>query len=497
MTKAYRNLEQAFATISHLNGIKAILMWDHSAMMSKEGVDERTEQLSTLESIIHTNITSPQISDLLDEAEQDTNNLDNWQKANLREMRYQWKHNNALDNDLVTAFMKAGSKCTDVWRTTRAENDFETYKPYQKEVFNLVKHIAKAKAEFLECSPYDALIDQHDPGTTTAIIDPIFEKLESFLPSFIQEALDIQATNSELLPLDGPFPIERQEQLGYHSMETIGFNFNRGRLDTSHHPFCGGTPTDVRITTRYDETDFTSALMGVQHETGHAIYEQNLPEHWRHQPVGLARGMSVHESQSLLIEMQACRSYEFIQFITPHIQKSFNKSGKAWETENLYRHTTQVKRSLIRVDADEVTYPAHVILRYKLEKAILNEELTINELPGAWNDAMQHYIGITPDSNTNGCMQDIHWTDGVLGYFPTYTLGAIIAAQLFATATTQNPEIKEQLTQGNFTTLTNWLKTHIHQKASLLSTNELLTEATGNPIDVTHYINHLKHRYGQ
>tara|TARA_B100000405_G_scaffold293490_1_gene245807 strand:- start:117 stop:959 length:843 start_codon:yes stop_codon:yes gene_type:complete len=278
-------------------------------------------------------------------------------------------------------------------------------------------------------------------------------------------------------------------------MKAIGFDFDFGRLDVSRHPFCGGSPDDVRITTRYDEDDFTSSLMGVLHETGHAMYERGLPEAWRRQPVGNALGMSIHESQSLLIEMQVCRSRPFIEWAAPIMKAAFNGSGPAWETENLYRLYTRVKPDFIRVDADEVTYPAHVILRYRLERALLDGDMTLDELPAAWNDGMKELLGIVPPTDREGCLQDVHWYDGAWGYFPTYTLGAMSAAQLYAAACDADAAIPAGIFDGDFYPLMTWLRENVHGKGRLVTSVDLLTAATGQPLATDVFVDHLKSRY--
>jgi carboxypeptidase Taq len=278
-------------------------------------------------------------------------------------------------------------------------------------------------------------------------------------------------------------------------MQAVGFDFHHGRLDVSLHPFCGGVPDDLRITTRYDESDFTSAIMGVLHETGHAMYERGLPGDWRRQPVGEARGMALHESQSLLVEMQACRSADFLRFMAPIAQETFAGSGPAWDPHNLYRLATQVEPGFIRVDADEVTYPAHVILRYRLETALIHGDMSLDDLPAAWNEGMQQLLGITPPEDRLGCLQDIHWFDGAFGYFPTYTLGALAAAQLFEAATTAHPEIPEQLRRGDFTTLLSWLQANVHGLGSSLDTDTILERATGSKLDEKVFQRHIQRRY--
>jgi carboxypeptidase Taq len=395
----------------------------------------------------------------------------------------------------VEALSIASSRCEMAWRAARPANDYKGLLPLLEEVLTLTKQVATAKAEAFGCDAYDALLDQYEPGGKAADIDRIFAEVTAVLPGLIQQVLDHQASRKAPLPLPGPFPIAAQEALGRKLMSVIGFDFTRGRLDVSSHPFCGGTPDDIRLTTRYREDDFRSAMMGVLHETGHALYEVGLPADWRYQPVGYARGMSVHESQSLLMEMQACRSRAFARFSAPLTREAFNGSGQAWEAENLYRLGTQVTRGLIRVEADEVTYPAHVILRYRLERALVSGALSLADLPGAWSDGMQALLGVRPPSDVDGCMQDIHWPSGAFGYFPTYTLGAMTAAQLYQAAGAAMPDLETRLEQGDFSALLSWLRTHIHGKASYLPAPALLTAATGRPLESAPFLAHLRRRY--
>jgi carboxypeptidase Taq len=304
-----------------------------------------------------------------------------------------------------------------------------------------------------------------------------------------------QAKKPAPLVPKGDFATETQRQVGLRFMKALGFDFRHGRLDVSLHPFTGGVPTDVRITTRYHEGDFAKSLMGVLHETGHALYELGLPKFWRNQPVGEARGMTLHESQSLLIEMQVCRGPEFLAYAAPILRKAFKGEGEAWSADNLARLYTQVRPDLIRVDADEVTYPAHIILRYRLEQALLHGDLPVADLPHAWNDGMQTLLGVDVPSDSLGCMQDIHWATGSIGYFPTYTLGALAAAQLFAAAKEQDGSILPGIAKGDFKPLLHWLRKHVHGKGSLLSTDALLRAATGKPLGTAAFKAHLKSRY--
>jgi len=297
------------------------------------------------------------------------------------------------------------------------------------------------------------------------------------------------------LPLDGPFSVEAQRRLGEGLIRVIGFDFAHGRLDVSAHPFTGGTADDVRITTRYDEKDFARALMGVLHECGHALYEAGLPRDWRRQPVGRARGMVLHESQSLLMEMQACRSAEFIAFAAPRMREAFARSGPAWEVGNIHKLYTRVAPGYIRVDADEVTYPLHIMLRYRLERAVLGGDLKLADLPGAWKEGMRELLGIVPPDDGLGCLQDIHWPDGAWGYFPTYTLGALAAAQLFAAARRANPGLMEAIGKGDFAPLLAWLRVRVHGQGSIADTDTILSQATDAPLGTAAFKAHLESRY--
>lgn len=490
---AYNELERRFARYHKLTEALGVLRWDRAAMMPDGGAAGRSEQMATVQLLAHEQLTDPALAELFDRAESEE--LGDWQRANLSEMHGRWVDATAVPADLVEAESHATSRCEMVWREARRDDDFERLVPYLEEVVDVVRQVAAAKAEALGCTPYDALLNQFDPGMRAAKIDPIFDELASFLPDFIEEVLEHQAQAPDPIFPEGPFPAKIQKALSHQFMEQLGFDFRHGRLDTSAHAFCGGTPDDVRLTTNYDESNFTRSLMATLHETGHALYNMGLPSKWRYQPVGHARGTSIHESQSLLVEMQVCRSRDFLEWAAPRIREAFGADGDAWQAENLYRLSTRVERSLIRIDADEVTYPAHVILRYRIERKMIAGELDVSELPEAWNAGMKEMVGIEPPDDRDGCMQDIHWMTGGFGYFPTYTLGAMIAAQLFDAAQRQNPDIVPAVRDGNFAPLLSWLRDNIHSKGSRFSTEELIEEATGKPLDAKVFERHLRSRY--
>lgn len=491
-TPAYSRLEALFARLSRIEEALNILHWDMSAVMPAGGAGGRAAQLATLKTLHHEMLTGSETGALLDAAA--TEDLHGWQTANLREMRRDWVHASALPSALVEEISRAGSACEMAWRKARAASDFKAVAPLLAEVLRLTREVAGIKSDALGVPPYDALLDQYEPGGRSAEIDAVFADLAAFLPGFLAEVRARQKPAPK--GPQGPFPVKRQKALGLKVMEVLGFEFDHGRLDVSQHPFCGGNPDDVRITTRYDESDFMRSLMGVIHETGHALYERGLPESWRGQPVGRARGMSIHESQSLLMEMQACRSRQFLSFAAPLMAEAFGAEGQpGWDAETVYLRTVRVDPGFIRVDADEVSYPAHVILRYRLEKSLVAGELEVNDIPAAWNEGFEALLGLKVPDDRRGCLQDIHWYDGAIGYFPTYTLGAMTAAQLFDAARTAVPALPSAIGDGDFRPLLFWLREHVHGRASSLSTSELLVSATGRPLDAGIFKAHLKARY--
>ena len=491
MTNAYQTLESRAKRISDIHGALAILGWDAQTMMPKGGSEARGEQVATLSAMAHDIATADDLPDLLDEAEATAASLDVWQKANLKKMRLAQRRAAAIDPALVSSMAKATNRAEMTWREARANADFQTLLPDLEEVICLTREKAASLASAFDLRPYDALLDSFELGLRQQTIDPLFDRLVNVLPDLLDRVL---ASQQKPTPIEGPFPAAKQKALGKTLMAGLGFDFDHGRLDESQHPFCGGLPDDVRITTRYDEAEVTSALMGVLHETGHALYETGLPKAWRSQPVGASLGMVVHESQSLLIEMQVCRSRGFLSYLAPKLADTFGDRA-SFDANNLYRDAIWVERGFIRVDADEVTYPLHIILRYRLEQALLAGDLAVQDLPGAWNDSMQDLLGITPPDAAKGCLQDIHWPGGAIGYFPCYTLGAIAAGQLFEAIQKAEPGIAECIARGDFSDLVAWLRTHVHAKGSTTDMQSLLADATGQTLTIEPYLAHLERRY--
>jgi carboxypeptidase Taq len=495
-TAAYRRLQDRFARIATIGEAGAMLGWDAAAMMPPGGGEARGDQLAVLDGLAHGLLVEPRTAEDLATAEAaGLGAEDPWQAANLRLMRHDHTRATAIPADLVEARARANSACEQVWREARRNSDFAMVEDRLAEVVRLVREQAAALAPALDLSPYDALMDGYQRGIGVAEVSPIFRDYEAFLRTALPRIEERQNSLPATIRPRGPFPADKQEALCRRMSERAGLDFAHARLDRSTHPFCGGTPNDVRITTRYVEDDFATSLMGVMHETGHALYERHRPAHYARQPVGEAAGMAAHESQSLIVEMQACRSDAFLSWLAPELAAHFGGDPAPYEPGNLGRMLRHVSRGFIRVDADEMTYPAHVILRFRLEQALISGDLSVADLPGAWNDGLHELLGITPPNDAKGCLQDIHWYDGLFGYFPCYSLGAMAAAQLMAAARRAEPELDAALGRGDLSVLQGWLHANVHAKGSLLGFNDLLREATGKPLDPRDFEAHLTSRY--
>jgi carboxypeptidase Taq len=490
----YQQLEQEFRRLHAFRTAASILRWDSAVMMPRGSADLRGEQLAALETESHALVGSPRVSRLLDRAEANAQTLDEWQLANLREMRRQREHAIATPHNLVSRLAKATSRAEVRWLEAKQKSDFASFAPHLEEVVNLIRDKAALLGKALNLSPYDALIDEFSPGLTTKEIDVIFTMLGRRLPGLIQEVIDLQASRP-LLDLSGRITPAKQRQLSLEIMKAIGFPFDRGRLDESEHPFTGGAPGDIRITTRFIPNDPLSGLMGVLHETGHAMYDVGLPEAWRGQPVGHDRGMAVQESQSLLLEMIICRNRPFLRYLRPLLEKVSGVTGPEWEVENLYRVLTRVRRSLIRVDADEVTYTVHIVLRHELEKEILSGELKIKDIPEAWNERINDRLGVRPTNDAEGCLQDVHWAVGSFGYFPSYSIGAVIAAQLYESLRSERPALDDEIASGHFAGLFDWLRQNVHGLGARLSTPDLIQNATGKPLTAAAWLRYAEGKY--
>ncbi|PIQ98729.1 MAG: carboxypeptidase M32 [Nitrospinae bacterium CG11_big_fil_rev_8_21_14_0_20_45_15] len=490
----YQHLEKRFKRVQVLRSITHLLRWDSEVLMPLGSSRIRSEQLALLDTECSAILLSKKTAVLLDRVESSSYSLDEWEEANVREMRRHWLYAKAIPKYLMNSLHRATTKAEVVWRRACEENNFKILSPHLEKVVDVVRDKAQFLGNAFGCSSYDALLDEHDPGRKSAEIDPIFQKLDLHLPPLIEKIIDKQSANLPV-KISEKIPKSKQKDLGRFIMKKIGFPFNKGRLDESLHPFTEGTSEDLRITSLFAESDFLSGLMGILHETGHAMYDFGLPPDRFFQPVGRDRGMTVHESQALFLEMMIGRTPEFMNFAGPIVSRIFGVSGPAWQPENLYRMATQVRKSFNRMNADEVTYPMHILVRYELEKDIFSGSLRVKDLPDAWNEKFHKRMGIFPENVNQGCLQDSHWPQGYFGYFSTYALGAIMAAQLHRALKVEIPGFMQEIQQGDFSNLFDWLGKKIFQHGAKLSSQELLRQATGDSLNSDFYLDYLKEKY--
>lgn len=490
----YQQLENEFKRLHALRSAASLLRWDAAVMMPRGSVEQRGEQLAVLETESHAVLTAPRISRLMDRATANANGLNEWQIANLRCMRREHDHAIAIPNALITRLAKATAIAESKWRDAKQQQNFKLFAPLLEEVLKLTRDRSAILGRALQLDPYDALIDEFSPGLTSEVIDQIFATLSQRLPELIQQAIDKQSSEA-VLPLNAKVTVAKQRALSLELMRALGFPFDQGRLDESEHPFTGGVSGDVRITTRFDVNDVLSGLMGVLHETGHAMYTQGLPADYRTQPVGGDAGMAIHESQSLMIEMFVGRSRAFVQYLHKLLMQSLSVNGPEWEGGNLYRTLLSVKRGAIRVNADELTYPIHIMLRYEIERELLSGNIRVKDLPEVWNLRMQSRLGVTPVNDAEGCLQDIHWSLGAFGYFPSYAIGAMMAGQLMETLRNDCPSLDEEIAAGNFTTLFSWLREHVHGAGNRQNSMMLIEDITSRPLSAAAWLRYVENKY--
>jgi carboxypeptidase Taq len=460
--------------------------------MPPGGAEARAAAMAEMAALLHRLRTEPALREQLATAEQES--LNDAQRANLREMQRDWRLHNALPEDLVQRAHLASSRCEHAWRSQRPANDWRGFLENFRPVLALAREQAGHLSQAFGVAPYDALLDTYEPGMTSARLDAIFGEVRRWLPGLVARVSDRQAREVVLAPR-GPFPVDAQRQLCERVVRELGFDFTAGRLDVSTHPFCGGVPEDVRMTTRYRADEFLGSLMGTIHETGHGRYEQNRPRELIGQPASIARSAAIHESQSLAFEMQLGCHPGFVARLAGWIAEAFGPQP-AFEPANLARLLTRVKPGFIRVDADEVTYPAHIILRYEIERPLIEGAIEAEDIPALWDAKMQELLGVDTRGNfTDGPLQDVHWPAGLFGYFPCYSLGAMYAAQWFAAMRRDMPDLDARIAAGELAPVFDWLRSRIWQQASLWTTDELARRASGEALNPAHFKAHLERRY--
>ena len=490
----YQHAQEYFLKIARIDHAITYLQWDQLVMMPPGGSDGRAAAIAELSAMRHEMLCAEELQEAVENAISKSNDPE--MVRNLAEMQRQIRNATCLPASLVKAQSLAGSKCEHGWRQQRIDNDWQSFLVNFEEVVKLTREEAQSRYSAAQqplASPYDALLDLYCTGDSSELIAEIFATLKKELPVLIETVLDKQT--EETVKLTGTYPIDEQKRLNRALMEKLGFDFQQGRLDVSSHPFSTGTRGDHRITTRFRTEEFFEALMATAHETGHASYEAGLPEKWDNLPIGSARNMGIHESQSLLFEKQIFLSRQFFTFFTKTIHEILPQT-RTFSTELMRAACCRVEPSFIRVEADEITYPLHVILRFEIEKELVNGKAAAKDVPDMWDEKMQKYLGLSTDGNyRDGCLQDIHWTDGSFGYFPSYTLGALNAAQLFASIKQQYADWQDRLADGNITFIREWLQKNIWSKASSMDSQDIIEQATGKKSSAEAFLGHLRNRY--
>ena len=487
---AYDELLERLRDIDLIGQIGGLVSWDQEVLMPPKAAALRAEQLAWISKTGHQRLTDPRIGELLDELES-TDGLDDVQAANVRLARESYDKATKLPTEFVEEMAKHRSRAQISWSEARAKDDFSIFRDDLAKAIDL----ARRKADYLGYDElrYDALLDIYESGLTVARVDPLFAGLRDNVAPLIKAVVESGSRPDTSLVEDNQWDQPGQEALSQDVSEAIGFDFSAGRRDSSTHPFCGGTnPDDVRWTTRYSESDPFGSLYGSMHETGHGTYEQGRRRDLDFQPAGEANGLGVHESQSRLWENQVGRSREFCEWALPLWQKHFPQNMSGVGSEALWQAVNLVEPSLIRVEADEATYNVHIMIRYEIEKQLIAGDLEVDDLPDAWDDMYEEFLGIRAPNRALGVLQDIHWSMGAFGYFPTYTLGNLYAAQLLAAARRDLPDHDEQIRRGEFAPLLTWMRVQVHQRGSILEPADLVEEATGSPPSPDAFVDYLK-----
>ncbi|PTQ86647.1 carboxypeptidase M32 [Nitrosomonas ureae] len=496
MNQHYQNLVQKLEEIAHLNGVMSTLGWDQEVMMPAGAGEARAKQMAALAGVIHERMTDPALGDCLNELkEKNSDHLGEVERCNIREALHSYELETKVPKRLVQELAELSSRGQGIWVMARKENKFSDFAPVLKRFLALKTEWAQRVSPDL--NPYDANIDLFERGTTMDMITPIFERLKQELIPLI-EAIQNHPQQPDTSFLQGRFALDKQEALARKISQDIGFNIQQGRIDVSVHPFCGGShPTDVRITTRYKDSDFIESLYSVIHETGHALYEQGRPYELGDVPAAESLTMGIHESQSLFWERMVAQGKPFCSHYFDKIRATFPDNLQSANVDSFYRAINTCKPGFIRVEADEVTYPLHVILRYEIEKGLFDDSMRVDDLPDIWNELMRKYLGITPPTDTLGVLQDSHWSGGAFGYFPSYTLGAIYACQFYTVLLSEQPETEMNIATGNFVPIKRWLNEKIHRQGRLYTPQELVQRVTGEALSPDHFIHYLTTKYSE
>ena len=491
---AYELLKNRLAMISDLRSTKSLLFWDQQTYMPKGGVTGRAEQVATMSRLAHEMLTDDETKRLLDASgEPDPSSEEG---ALVRRARRDYERATRLPAELVAETSRVTSLAEPAWVRAREESDWSLFAPYLEEILALKCEAAEALG--YDDHPYDVLLDAYEPGAKKARLEAMFEELKEGVVPLIRAVVAKGDGKDLVAPLKGAFCEAGQEEFGRGVISAFGYDWERGRQDRSVHPFCiNFGPGDVRITTRFDGGWLAPALFGTMHEAGHALYEQGVDPDYARTPLGGGTSMGVHESQSRLWENLVGRSRPFWSHYYPKLREAFPEVLDGVDSEEFYRAINVLEPSEIRVDADEVTYNLHILLRFELEVALIEGSLSVADLPAAWNAKMEEYLGVIPKNDSMGVLQDIHWADGLFGYFPTYAIGSVLSVQLFDAALKAHPELPEEIRSGRFSTLLGWLRENVHRHGSRYYPHELIEKTSGRPLDTAPYLQYLEDKFGE
>lgn len=491
--EALETLKDRLATIEDLHAALSILEWDQQTQMPEAASALRAEQVATLSRIAHEHSVDPEIGELLEslEGEVDPETVDG---ALVRIARRDYDRSVCLPTSLVEETARATSLAEPAWVEARAGADWSKFEPHLERIVELRRRAAEAYG--YEEHPLDPLIDLHEPGMTRARLQEVFGPMAERQGAMVRAV--VEAGDDRDAPLHGPFDEAAQEAFGRKVIGRFGYDWRRGRQDRAVHPFCTSFGVDdVRLTTRFEPEYLPTALFGTLHESGHGLYEQGIAPELSRTPLADGVSMGVHESQSRLWENLVGRSRPFWRAFYPDLQAAFPERLGEVDLETFYRAINRSAPSLIRVEADELTYNLHVFLRFELEAALIDGSLSVTDVPEAWTAKMEELLGITPEDDADGALQDIHWSGGAFGYFPTYAVGNILSVQIYRAAEAAHPEIVEEMEQGRFETLHGWLRDKVYRHGRRYDPDELVTRATGRTLDPEPYLDYLETKYGE
>jgi carboxypeptidase Taq len=496
MTKL-EHLKERLAVVSDLNGAASLLGWDQQTYMPPGGAAARAEQLATLGRLAHEALISDEIGELLEgaSAESTGSSSDSDESCLVRVVRRDYEKARKVPAALVAEIARATSLGMEVWVQARKDSNFAVFQPALQRILDLQRDLARCLG--FEESLYDALLDQYEPGMKKSELVRIFSEMKVGLVPLVQ-SISERLDHVDDGVLRKTYPEAAQWEFSLEVARRLGYDFRRGRQDKSVHPFTTSfSVNDVRITTRVDEQFLPTALFGTLHECGHALYEQGVSQNLERSPLASGASLGVHESQSRLWENLVGRSRGFWRFFLPRLKQAFPQNLQDVSLESFYRSINRVEPSLIRVEADEVTYNLHILLRFELESELVESRLALADLPEAWNSGMKALLGVVPQNDAEGVLQDVHWSNGLIGYFPTYSLGNLLSVQLFEKAQTAIPALAAQIENGDFASLLDWLRTNVHQHGRKFLPSQLIQLATGESLQAAPYLRYLREKYSE